>query len=259
MPHISYSELKNWCRCPFYHKLVNVDKIKAFKGNEFTAFGTALHAVCEELLTESINLDGEELFIIKFREEINKLDTDTQEINKELIISMFKQGNKLVSKVLPAMSEYFGNYKVIQAEEKLYEPIEGFDDYLFKGYVDLIVQTDDGKYHIIDWKTAGWGWDIRRRSDKMVLYQLILYKYFFCKKHDISPQNVETHFALLKRTAKKDIIELFKVTSGIKRTQNALSLLHQALKTIQNKVCVKNKMACTSGYGCEFYKTEHCK
>jgi len=44
MPHISYSELKDWAFCAFYHKLTRVDKIDGFKGNAFTAFGTAMHS-----------------------------------------------------------------------------------------------------------------------------------------------------------------------------------------------------------------------
>ncbi len=47
MSHISYSELKDWKFCAFYHKLTRVDGIDGFAGNEYTAFGTAVHAVCE--------------------------------------------------------------------------------------------------------------------------------------------------------------------------------------------------------------------
>ena len=39
MPHISYSELKDWKFCAHYHKLTRVDKIDGFTGNEYTAFG----------------------------------------------------------------------------------------------------------------------------------------------------------------------------------------------------------------------------
>ena len=42
MSHISYSELKDWAFCPFYHKLTRVDKIDGFKGNAYTAFGLEL-------------------------------------------------------------------------------------------------------------------------------------------------------------------------------------------------------------------------
>ena len=50
MPHISFSELKIWNECAWKHKLVYLEKIKAFQGNEYTAFGTALHSVCESLV-----------------------------------------------------------------------------------------------------------------------------------------------------------------------------------------------------------------
>jgi len=255
MPHISYSELKNWHHCPFYHKLVNIEKLKVFEGNEYTAFGTALHSVCEDLLTDEVDIPKPELFNQKFRDEIKKLKSE--EINKKLIVDMFAQGGKLSEQVLPSLESYFDDCEVFMAEEKLYEPISGTDDYLFKGYVDLIVKEGDN-YHIIDWKTCSWGWDSRKRSDKMILYQLILYKHFFCQKYDISPDMVHTHFGLLKRTSKKNIVELFKVTSGPKRIENALELLHKAIQTIKSGVHIKNKLSCTSGYGCDLYKTKHC-
>ena len=254
MPHISYSELKNWCHCPYYHKLVNIDKVKVFEGNEFTAFGTALHSICEDLVTDKIHSSVNEVFVKKFREELKKLKTD--ELDKKLVVSMFAQGEKLSDKILPALEEYFDDCEIFQAEEKLYEPIEGAE-YTFKGYIDLIVKEGDN-YHIIDWKTCSWGWNARKKADKMIVYQLILYKHFFCQKYNIDPKKVHTHFGLLKRTSKKDIVELFEVTSGTKRTENALELMNKAITTIKSGIHVKNKLSCTSGYGCEFYKTQYC-
>jgi len=125
----------------------------------------------------------------------------------------------------------------------------------FKGFIDLIVRTGDGKYHIIDWKTCSWGWDSRKKNDKMVVYQLIFYKYYFSLKYDVPLENIETHFALLKRTAKKNRVEFFKVTSGKKRTANALKMLKDALYYINRKFAVKNRLSCKY---CDFYKTEHC-
>ena len=55
--HISFSELKMWAECPWKHRLVYVDKIKKFVGNEFTAFGSALHSLCEHAIVESIQDD----------------------------------------------------------------------------------------------------------------------------------------------------------------------------------------------------------
>jgi len=89
----------------------------------------------------------------------------------------------------------------------------------------------------------------------MTTYQLTLYKHFFAKKYDIDPKDIETYFALLKRTAKKDQVEIFRVTSGPKKTNNALNLLHQAVYNIDKKNFIKNRLSCR---GCELYKTKYC-
>ncbi len=55
----------------------------------------------------------------------------------------------------------------------------------FKGFIDLVIKTPDGKYHVIDWKTCSWGWDMKKKTDKMMAYQLSFYKNYFAKKHNI--------------------------------------------------------------------------
>ena len=74
----------------------------------------------------------------------------------------------------------------------LYVPIKEYTngDYNFKGYIDLVLKTKDGKYHIIDWKSCSWGWDARRKADIMTTYQLTLYKHYFAIKHNIKPENI---------------------------------------------------------------------
>ena len=51
MTHVSYSELKTWKECSWRHKLQYIEKLKGFQGNEYTAFGTAIHDV-KKLLGE---------------------------------------------------------------------------------------------------------------------------------------------------------------------------------------------------------------
>ena len=50
---MSYSELKIWNECTYKHKLIYLDKIREFLGNEYTAFGTALHHVCENIVIDN--------------------------------------------------------------------------------------------------------------------------------------------------------------------------------------------------------------
>lgn len=254
MSHISYSELKDWAFCPFYHKLTRVDKIDGFKGNAYTAFGSAIHSVCEKkLLHEEVDDD---FFVQEFEKNIKSLDDDI-EINEKLVSDMVGQGKEILPEIEDALADYFDEFEVMAVEMPLMETIEN-DDKLFKGYIDAVVATPDGKVHIFDWKTCSWGWDTKKKSDKLVTYQLTLYKHFFCQKMGVDPKDVETHFALLKRTAKKNRVEFFRVTSGTKKTENALKLLRTALYNIKNERHIKNRLSCTGGYGCKFYRTEHC-
>ena len=259
MPHISYSELKNWVTCPFYHKLTYIDKIKAFRGNEYTAFGSALHRTCEKIMLEETK-DPSGYFLETFANEIDSLDG--VDIRENLVEDMEGQGFSLAPLAIPALKEYFGDFTIVSIEEELYEAIDESlcdADFNFKGFIDLVVKTSDGKYHIIDWKTCSWGWDSRRKSDRMTTYQLTLYKHFWAKKMSVAPQEIETHFALLKRTAKSNRVEFFRVTSGPKKTDNAINLLMKAVYNIDNSNFIKNKTSCISRFGpCDFYKTEHC-
>jgi len=253
LPHISYSELKNWVQCPFYHKLVNIQKIKGFKGNEYTAFGTAIHNVCEKkLLKEQIN--DEEFFVSNFSDSIAALDSDVV-VDIGLVDKMVGQGKAILPEIEDALIAYFGpDYEVMSTEERLMVPIDEVQ-YNFKGFIDAVIKTSDGKYHIVDWKSCSWGWDMKKRTDPMVTYQLTLYKKYYAIKHNINPDIIETHFALLKRTSKKGRVEIFRVSSGNRKTNNASNLLMKAIKNISNGKHIKNKLSCRR---CEFYKTEHC-
>jgi hypothetical protein len=254
MSHISFSALKNWDFCPFYHKLTYVDKVKLFKGNVYTAFGTAVHNACEKLVLNE-SLDHEKCFTQSFKDELQKIPDGT-DAEKKLLEPMKAQGLELSSLALSALKNKFPGYKVVSVEEQIFEPIpEAPVDYDFKGFIDLVIKTPDGKYHIIDWKTCSWGWDIKKKTDRITTYQLTYYKNFFCDKHNIEPKMVETYFGLLKRTATKNRAEIFRVSSGERKINNALNILNKAVYNIHNKNSPKNRLKCDK---CEFRRTKWC-
>lgn len=253
--HISFSALKTWNDCPFKYKLTYIDNIQTIRGTEYTAFGTALHEACEKKLLNETT-DEVKLFSDSFEEEIQKISND-RIVDNNLLNEMKEQGKVLSSLALPALKQYFGNFTVLSAEEDIYEAIKQVTDlnYNFKGFIDLVIKTEDNKIHIIDWKTCAWGWDARKKSDPMITYQLTFYKFFYAQKHSIDPKNIETHFALLKRIAKKDQVEIFRVTSGDKKTQNAFNLLLKSLYSINKNFFPKNRLSCKY---CEYNKTKEC-
>lgn len=254
--YISFSQIKNWAKCPFYHKLSNIDKVEgSFTGNIYTAFGSALHETIENHLENKISDDQlKEHFRSSFSNERDRL---SEEIEHKHYDQFLLQGEKLVKKYKKHLDSYFdGNYEIVKCEEEIYENISEYkgNPFKFKGFIDLVVKKDD-IYHIIDWKSCTWGWDAKKKADKMIVYQLIFYKHYYALKHNIDPDKIECHFGLLKRTAKKNEVEIFKVTSGKRRTENAMKLLVQAIHNIDNGVYIKNRNSCRY---CEFKGTKHC-
>ena len=71
------------------------------------------------------------------------------------------------------------------------------------------------------------------------------------KKHNIEPSNIETHFALLKRTAKSNKVEIFRVTSGKKKTENAINLFITSVFALQNHIQSYDFMTGSYGVGHE--------
>ena len=129
--YISYSELKDWKQCPYYHKLTRIDGLAGFKGNEYTAFGTAVHSVCErKMLKEQFNAN--EYFLEEFNKNLSDLDDDI-EINKKLVEKMCVQGASILPYIESVVGEKFGNFEVVSTEEKLMVPIEG-TSFKFKVY-----------------------------------------------------------------------------------------------------------------------------
>lgn len=267
--HISFSAWKDWLFCPYKFKITRIDKVRSFEGNQYSTFGTAVHDTSEKLVileqqnkdNDGIKNDNEfdavEFFRKRFKEELEKLPQDTKDkISNEAISEMKQQGEDIIDKILPALKEYFGEYELFSAEYELRQPVENHTSFDFYGFIDLIVKTPDDVYHIIDWKTCSWGWEMEKRTSKEYTYQLTYYKHFLSKQLNIDPKKIETHFGLLKRTAKKNRVELFRVTSGPKKVSNALNILDRCVTNVEKKNFVKNKLSCSK---CEFNKTIYCQ
>ena len=256
--YISFSGIKDWDFCPRYYKLTRIDKVYKFDGNMHTAFGSAVHSALETLVSERNNKDrayavevSKNQFLTAFNNDIERLKLDPE--SKD-IKNMYSQADILLGGVLDFMKSRFGNYEVVAIEEELNEGIdsEKYGDIKYKGYIDLVIRTKDGKIHIIDWKTCSWGWPWKKKSDPMTTYQLTYYKNFFAKKYNFDLKKVETCFILLKRTAKKDNIEVVRISSGEKKTENALKLLDTAIYNIDRGNHIKKKTSC---HNCDLWKT----
>ena len=121
VPHISFSALKNWDFCPFYHKLTYIEKIKLFRGNVHTAFGTSVHSGCEKLvLNEAV--DPEPHFSQEFKDQLESLPEDVEK-DAKLIEQMRSIGGALPKYAIAELHKKFPGFKVVSVEEEIVEPI----------------------------------------------------------------------------------------------------------------------------------------
>jgi hypothetical protein len=94
------------------------------------------------------------LFELAFLKELKSLPEEVRSTFKPKDISdMREQGKRLSTVAIPALREHFGEFELVSTEEDIYESIEGFEDYNFKGFIDLVIKTPDGKFHVDDLPT----------------------------------------------------------------------------------------------------------
>lgn len=187
------------------------------------------------------------------------------------------------------LDETFPGWEAVSAEEELMEPIPGQEWVKFKGFVDAFIRypkrrkkrqskkaalrlseldetqetaweyfPDEWEYMVLDYKTTGWGWQADKKRDPTVLLQVILYKYFFCQKKGLSPDQIKCAFVLLKRKPNKatgSYCELLPVATGPKSIEKTVNTLHQMINQVKQKRAIKNKMSCRF---CKYMHTEHC-
>ena len=267
--YISFSSWKDWLSCPFKFKITRIDKVRLFEGNEYVSFGSAIHDTAEQILLfekkykinngkkDDSEFSPESFFKKRFKEEILSLPKEKRNsLTEKELLNMKQQGLELLPLIIPELKKYFGEYDLYHTEYELRQRIDNHEQMDFYGFVDLILKTSDGKYHIIDWKTCSWGWDTKKKASKEYTYQLTYYKHFFCKQMKIDPSMVETHFGLLKRTAKKNKVEIFRVTSGDRKMKNALNILDKCVTNVEKNNFIKNRLSCST---CEFNRTIYCQ
>jgi len=265
--HVSFSEVKCWKECSWRHKLLYVDKIDVFHPSPFLDFGTAVHEGCETLL-ETKEVD---------RKKILKDVTDAWETHgfddpewvknqpgwyKYAPVDEWCRWAENMWNDIPAfLDKTFPDWEIVKAEEELREDIED-SDVKFKGFIDAIIKVPkkrgEGKeYWILDWKTAqSYGWRREKKQDILMTSQLILYKHFWAKKHNIPLKDIRCGFILLKRGAHPGkVCELVKVSAGPKSIDRAIKMMRSMIKMVKKQFNLKNRNSCKF---CDFKDTQYC-
>tara|TARA_B100000700_G_scaffold331754_1_gene468000 strand:- start:998 stop:1828 length:831 start_codon:yes stop_codon:yes gene_type:complete len=264
--HISFSEIKCWKECSWRHKLLHIDKIDVFKPSPYLDFGTAVHEGCETLL-ETKEVDKEKLIKdIRDAWEKNGFD-DPEWVEKQPgwfkyqpVDTWCEWASNMWDDVLPFLDEAFPGWQPIKAEEQLYEDIDN-TFVKFKGFIDAVIVAPDSKNKdkvwILDWKTSqSYGWRREKKQDILMTAQLMLYKYFWSRKHNVDLKDIRCGFILLKRGGKPGkMCELVPVSVGPKSIDRSTKMMNNMINAVSKKFYLKNRNSCKF---CDFKDTEHC-
>ena len=265
-PHVSFSEVKAWKECAYRHKLIYIDKIDMFEPSPYLDFGTAVHEGCEAIV-ENRNVDKDKLLTdIKKAWEKHGFD-DPDWVDRQP--GWYKYHNvdewctwasNMWNEVPEFLDKTFPGWKPIKAEEQLYESIDN-KDIKFKGFIDAVIVAPDkrgnDKVWILDWKTAqSYGWRREKKQDILMTAQLILYKYFWSRKHSVPLKDIRCGFVLLKRGGKPGrICELVTVSVGPKALSRALKIVNSMVASVRRGMFLKNRDSCKY---CQYKDTEYC-
>ena len=265
-PHVSFSEIKNWKECAYRHKLTYIDKIDMFEPSPYLDFGTAVHEGCETLLeTKQINKPK---LLKDITDAWKKHGFDKPEWYEKMpgwykhvpVEEWCEWAENMWNDVPDFLDKEFPGWEVIKAEESLYEPIDG-TFVKFKGFIDAVIVAPDkrgnDKVWILDWKTAqSYGWRREKKQDILMTSQLILYKHFWSKKHNVPLKDIRCGFILLKRGAKPgNVCELVPVSVGPKSLDRATKMMNNMIKAVSKGFYLKNRNSCKF---CPYKDTKYC-
>lgn len=232
---VSYSQFSMWSGCPYRWKLNYIDKLGFREPSIVLVFGTAMHEVLQMYIgtifsgtiKQANDLDLEailkERMTTLYTEEVEKNkkrlagllqegeseeDIDGHFSNKEEMSEFYTDGVAILRWFAANREKYFmkKDYELVGIELPLnIVPFETHPGVRMIGFLDLVVRhKPTGKITIYDLKTSTNGWNKYHKADKTKSAQLVLYKTFYSKQFNISPDDIDVEFLILKRKINED-------------------------------------------------------
>lgn len=244
---VSYSEYVLWMNCPLQWKLTYPDGHKSYEPSIALVFGTAMHEVIQYWM---------KLVFTKGLRYANHLDLD--DMLRENLIKIFKEST-IVSetgiKTFPCdkitLEEHFNDgiqiLSFLQKNSEKLIPTEGWeligieeplrlevrDDITYRGYLDIVLkEKSTGDIKIIDLKTSTKGWNQWAKKDEKKTNQLLIYKNYYSKLHNVPEEQIYIEFIILKRKLLEDCdfpqhrITSFEPSNGKPSMRKAMASFH---------------------------------
>jgi len=282
MKRISYSQYNQWVTCPHKWKLNYIDGLGEYTDSIHTLFGTSMHEVLQTYLTVMYNdtikmadaLPLDEMLLHRMKTNYTQImERNGGEVfcEQEDMEEFYSHGMTILEWFKKKRNMYFSkkNYELVGIEVPIEYELP--NKIKFIGYMDVVLHdTFRDRYKIIDIKTSTMGWNKWAKADKNKTDQLLLYKQFYGKQHDIPLDKIDVEYFIVKRKLYEKVefpqrrVQTFTPANGtpsINKVMNNLNkfinesfidgeynLEHTYIKQPSKKNC----------RFCEFNQTEHC-
>lgn len=210
---ISFTQYKMWSECPLRWKLAYPDHLREEIPNINLMFGTAMHEVIQEWLTEYVyggstlaaqTVDLTDTLKLKLMEQFQEKTVEVDGVkqfpcDKGDLIEFYMDGVAILKYLQNNIHKHFNDEWALEEIEMSVEQ-EIRPGVMFVGYLDIVLRHKlTGLYRIVDLKTSTWGWAHWARNDKTKTNQLLFYKKFLSEANEISEDYIAVEYIILKR------------------------------------------------------------
>ena len=234
--HISFSEFTLYKNCPHQHLVIKHLGVDKGDLSIHLFFGNCIHESFEYALRDGMGLEDR---VKKFREDFYKQMVDNMKgiTGFEEVYPYLDQGENIIRTF--NTEELVGQYEVVSVEEDLYEQISG--RFHFKGFIDLVLKNKNtGRYLIVEWKTSGQKWDIKKKIvDEIFMSQMRFYKFFWARKHGLDIDDIDCQYIVLNRLVNKKnaskgygVPQYVPIESSLDEIEYSLTMLANSVKGI---------------------------
>jgi len=210
MKHVSYSQYNVFTSCPFHWKLVYIDGNRIPSASIHLIFGSALHRVLQEYLDtfykktsgDADSLDINSMLLTYMLDELESYKKHGLEdaTNPGELKEYYMDGVKILNWFKKHRGDYFNKkgYELLGYELPL--DVNLSNGAKFVGKLDMVIKDKTRKkVRIIDFKKSYRGWNDNAKKDPVKRGQLQLYKAFWSEVNNVSLENIDVEFMILKQ------------------------------------------------------------
>jgi|TARA_B100000315_G_scaffold211477_1_gene208282 hypothetical protein len=264
-------------------KLNYVDKLGTYTDSIHTMFGQAMHETLQTYLTVMYNdtikiadaLPLDEMLLHRMKTHyIEIMEKNGGEVfcEQEDMEEFYSHGLAILDWFKKKRNMYFSkkNYELVGIEVPIEYELPNKIEFI--GYMDVVLHdTFRDRYKIIDIKTATMGWNKYQKADKNKTDQLLLYKQFYGKQHDIPLDKIDVEYFIVKRKLYENVdfpqrrVQIFQPANGTPSINKVMNNLNQFIDESfidgeynleHNYIKQPSKKNCRF---CEFNQTERCE